>query len=216
MEVLRHIGSFVCHQISDRTLHIVGHSLPLCARCTGIYSGFLLGIIYHMLIGSRKNSQLPPMKILLTSIGFIMLLIADGLAFQLGLWNSTNYMRLLLGLLCGSSISLFLLPLYNHFLRKNVLNKPVIETWLKYRGMFLVIGILFSLYFINHICIFYFLSIFSILGLLLEYLMMNTTFAAIIINYKKRNPTFANITMLIAVTLILISGEIWLLKIIHS
>lgn len=212
IEILRWIGSLVCHQISERTLHVVGYSLPLCARCTGIYSGFLLGIIYQMIIGGRKNSRLPPMKILLTSAGFIILLIIDGLNSRLGLWKSTNY----IGLLCGSSISLFLLPLYNHFLRKDILNKPAIETWSKYLGMFLMIGILFGLYFINHIYIFQFLSTFSILGLLLVYLMMNTTSAAIIINYKQRKHNLINIIVLIGLTLTLTSGEIWLLKIVHS
>jgi uncharacterized membrane protein len=30
-------GSNVCHQRPDRSFHIAGHKMPVCARCTGLY-----------------------------------------------------------------------------------------------------------------------------------------------------------------------------------
>ena len=44
---LEYIGSLVCHQAPYRTIQIGGKFLPLCSRCTGIYLGFLLGILYQ-------------------------------------------------------------------------------------------------------------------------------------------------------------------------
>jgi uncharacterized membrane protein len=33
------IGHIVCHQLPARSFHVWGASLPVCARCTGIYLG---------------------------------------------------------------------------------------------------------------------------------------------------------------------------------
>jgi uncharacterized membrane protein len=32
-------GSLVCHQLPQRSFHLWGHQLPVCARCTGLYFG---------------------------------------------------------------------------------------------------------------------------------------------------------------------------------
>lgn len=32
-------GSFICHQRPERSFHLWGAQLPVCARCTGIYLG---------------------------------------------------------------------------------------------------------------------------------------------------------------------------------
>ena len=34
------LGSRICHQISERSFHVDGAQLPVCARCLGIYAGF--------------------------------------------------------------------------------------------------------------------------------------------------------------------------------
>ena len=32
-------GSVICHQIAARSFALWGHQMPVCARCTGIYTG---------------------------------------------------------------------------------------------------------------------------------------------------------------------------------
>ena len=39
-------GSIVCHQIPERSFHIAGVQLPVCARCTGLYAGALAGVAW--------------------------------------------------------------------------------------------------------------------------------------------------------------------------
>ena len=34
----------VCHQIPERSFHLLGEPLAACARCTGLYLGFTLGV----------------------------------------------------------------------------------------------------------------------------------------------------------------------------
>src|SRR5688500_6050025 len=38
-------GSLICHQLSDRSFHLQGSQLPVCARCFGLYAGGALGSI---------------------------------------------------------------------------------------------------------------------------------------------------------------------------
>ena len=39
------VGSLVCHQRPERSFHIWGAQLPVCARCTGIYAGAALAAV---------------------------------------------------------------------------------------------------------------------------------------------------------------------------
>jgi uncharacterized membrane protein len=36
------VGGVVCHQLPERSFHVWGAQLPVCARCTGIYLGAAL------------------------------------------------------------------------------------------------------------------------------------------------------------------------------
>jgi hypothetical protein len=39
------IGHLVCHQLPERSFHLAGMPLPVCARCTGIYMGAALAAV---------------------------------------------------------------------------------------------------------------------------------------------------------------------------
>ena len=43
-DVLRWLFHPVCHQIPERSFHVLGEPLAVCARCTGLYLGFTLGV----------------------------------------------------------------------------------------------------------------------------------------------------------------------------
>lgn len=38
-------GSIICHQLPERSFHIGGVQLPVCARCFGLYAGGALGSV---------------------------------------------------------------------------------------------------------------------------------------------------------------------------
>src|SRR5437868_1280699 len=42
----------LCHGIASHSFSIAGTAMPICARCTGIYAGLLLGILFSYL-GTR-------------------------------------------------------------------------------------------------------------------------------------------------------------------
>ena len=38
-------GSLICHQLPERSFHVQGSQLPVCARCIGLYGGGALGSV---------------------------------------------------------------------------------------------------------------------------------------------------------------------------
>ena len=38
-------GALICHQLPDRSFHLHGAQLPVCARCFGLYFGAALGSV---------------------------------------------------------------------------------------------------------------------------------------------------------------------------
>jgi uncharacterized membrane protein len=90
---------FFCHQLPERSFFFKGHKFPLCARCTGILIGYILGIIY---ISSFKDLHIATELLLMAP------LLIDGTGQYLGYFESTNIRRLTTGILAGiSTICLF-------------------------------------------------------------------------------------------------------------
>jgi len=80
----------ICHQLPERSFFVFGHQLPVCARCTGIYFGALLGSFF-----ARTES---PSKWFL--VAAVTPLVLDG-GSQLFFRESTNLLRLGTGLIAG-------------------------------------------------------------------------------------------------------------------
>lgn len=90
---------FFCHQLPERSFFFKGRQFPICARCTGILIGYLIGIIYIL--------TFKELHIFLELLLMLPLLI-DGTGQYLGYFQSTNVRRLLTGILAGiSTICLF-------------------------------------------------------------------------------------------------------------
>lgn len=83
---------FYCHRLPERSFSYRGKPFPICARCTGILLGYLIGIIYAFIFG----------KIALhLCILLIIPLVIDGGGQLVSKWKSTNYRRFFTGILAG-------------------------------------------------------------------------------------------------------------------
>ena len=49
------LGSLICHQRSERSFHVWGVQLPVCARCIGIYAGAPVGVLAAMTVRRRRD-----------------------------------------------------------------------------------------------------------------------------------------------------------------
>lgn len=106
MRLFDFIGSLVCHQKQERILWIGGHYLPVCARDTGILSGFVLG--YVLLFSLRRKKAKGPPDLYL-SLAMMLPLWVDSFGQLFGFWTSTNDLRLITGLLFGTAVAPWLI-----------------------------------------------------------------------------------------------------------
>jgi hypothetical protein len=174
--------------------------------------GFLIGLVYQLLLWRIKLKELPTARILIISSLFLMFLIIDSMGSFLQLWSSPNLTRLILGLLGGSSISLYLFPVFNFSLFRNCKENTGIKIMTEYFGLLFLLGLGSLLILSQNHFFYYILAFSSIAGIILLYLTINITIAARIADwlYKKKNRQ--SISFLIIITLILTIFEIYLFR----
>ena len=90
-------GSLVCHQRPERSFHLAGVQLPVCARCFGLYLAGAVGLM----VASRRRQALPA-RAARTLLALAALPIATTVALEwLGLIQTSNLQRMLTGLPLG-------------------------------------------------------------------------------------------------------------------
>ena len=97
----------VCHQLPERSFYIAGRQFAVCARCTGLYAGFTLAILFYPLIRPIRTAVTPPRKWLF--VAAVPLAVDFSLGF-LGIWENTHTSRLLSGLLLGAVSVFYIMP----------------------------------------------------------------------------------------------------------
>ncbi len=112
--------SHLCHQHSDRSFFIADKQFAVCSRCTGIYCGFLLGILLFPI--TRKWGLVIPPRRRILFLASIPIAI-DLFLTMAHIWKNTFYTRFFSGILFGSILSLFIIPGLFHLLsNKNKLS----------------------------------------------------------------------------------------------
>lgn len=118
--------SYLCHQIPARSFYFAEHPLAVCSRCTGIYAGFLLGVIVYPIVRSLRSTETPERKWLF--IAALPLAIDFFLEF-LGIWQNTHSSRFFTGALLGSVVVFYVLPgLLELSLRERTSSTPKIAS----------------------------------------------------------------------------------------
>lgn len=118
------IGYAVCHRIDARSFHLGDRQFPLCSRCSGMYLGALLGLVYQLAQGRRGS--LPSLK----SYAILALLVVafgvDGTNSFLhffpqapSLYQPQNSLRLGTGTGMGIALSAVLTPVFHQTLWKS-------------------------------------------------------------------------------------------------
>lgn len=117
------IGYAICHRIDSRSFHIGNLQLPLCARCTGIYLGVVLGAAALMIMRRGRAGNIPPTRIVVVLILFIVLMGIDGVNSYMSLiprlpylYQPQNWLRLVTGTLNGVAIANLFFPMFTQTL----------------------------------------------------------------------------------------------------
>lgn len=137
------IGYAVCHRIDVRSFHVGVRALPLCARCTGMYLGALLGLIF-LGFSAPRRAGLPEKRFWPILAVFFLAFAIDGsnsylyLLKQLGnspfsqipnLYVPNNTLRLFTGTGMGLVIAIVLAPAFNQTFWKEWDPRPILDSW---------------------------------------------------------------------------------------
>jgi uncharacterized membrane protein len=99
--------SFLCHQLPSRSFHLEGHALGVCARCTGIYAGFAVSVLFYPLVRSMERAETP------RRIWLVLACVPIAVDFALGffgIWPNTHFSRFTTGAIFGAACALFVVP----------------------------------------------------------------------------------------------------------
>lgn len=102
LSYLNLIPRFICHHIPERTFNIKGYYFPLCSRCTGLYFGVFLCLIYMNIFYVYYTTYL-----LLISFFMIIPTFIDGITQSFGFRESNNIVRFLTGIIAGIGLVIF-------------------------------------------------------------------------------------------------------------
>jgi uncharacterized membrane protein len=141
------VGYAVCHRIEARSFHMFGRQLPLCARCSGMFLGALVGLFYQAILAPRR-SDWPPLKIAVLLVLFLAGFGLDGInSFahmvrgEVSVYEPQNWLRLVTGTGMGLAIAAAIYPAFNQTVWANVVNQAAIGSWKTFAGL-LMSGIL--------------------------------------------------------------------------
>jgi uncharacterized membrane protein len=102
-------GSFICHQRPERSFHRDDAQLPVCARCTGLYAGGLIGVCLWAMVAGLGDRPAPRAHRLLAHArprwGLLALAVPTAITVAtawLGWWDPANILRAALAVPLGA------------------------------------------------------------------------------------------------------------------
>ena len=95
--------NLICHRKPERSFFIKGHQFPVCARCTGFYTGLIIFLIYDYFFNIDYS-----LNLLICSIILLIPTAIDGFTQLLNCRQSNNTLRFITGVIGGIGLIIFL------------------------------------------------------------------------------------------------------------
>lgn len=124
------LGFAVCHQSPTHSFHAFERSMPLCARCTGMYLGALIAILMQITRRKERLNAFPKTYFLVFFGLFLAGFAVDGFnslfakGFNIHLYDTQNWMRLTTGLGVGWGMGAMVGPAIHQSVWKKSTDQP--------------------------------------------------------------------------------------------
>jgi uncharacterized membrane protein len=102
------IYSRICHQNDASSFHVEGEKFGVCIRCSAIYFGFLMGLLFMLPLGAVTRLRIPKPMLM---IAVILPMVVDAVLNDAGLHASSTMTRVATGLLFGGVMPWCIVPL---------------------------------------------------------------------------------------------------------
>jgi uncharacterized membrane protein len=179
----------VCAQA--HTVDMAGLRLPLCARNTGIYGGFLVTTLYLLVLGRARAAKLPPWPISIALVLFVAIMAVDGFNSMLvdmflpHLYTPQNVVRTLTGIGMGVAVAVLMFLILNVSLRQNAdTQQRIVRNWAELGGALLVNLLVLAALYGNVGLLFWPIAIVSWLGITGVLYAINVLLTALFMGYE--------------------------------
>lgn len=180
------ISSAFCAQAASHSFFIDGQKLPLCARCTGIYLGFLVVFIFWLFRIHKKPSKVFSLLFLAPITLSILYFTFDGISSILQMPWVNNFTRLFSGLFFGQTLAILVLLVLSHSLWVKKADRAEVRiiTWPQWFALSVINLAIFIFFWFDIKVIFYAAGFLIIFGLVLNVFLINLAALATIISKK--------------------------------
>jgi uncharacterized membrane protein len=185
------VGYAVCHRIPSRSFFIGDRPISLCARCSGMYLGALLGLLYQVRLG--KRGSMPGLKMYALFGIFLLGFTIDGVNSYISffphapsLYEPQNLFRLLTGTGIGLGIAAVLFPTFNQSVWVNWIRQPALSSWRQMAELLLLAGVLVLMILSENPLALYPLAILSSVTVLLVLTLVYTVVWTMVLKQENR------------------------------
>jgi uncharacterized membrane protein len=173
------IGYAICHRIGERSFHVFGRQLPLCARCTGEFNAAAIALIFQAVV-SGKATRSPSRGIIALLVLFFLAFAIDGSNSYLYLIKSSapgtleqipnlyvpnNTLRLFTGSGMGIAIASVLYPVINQTLWRQLDARPALS-WKSFAALLGIVLVMDLAILTEHPAVLYPVAFLSVLGVM--------------------------------------------------
>ncbi len=211
------LDSGICAQFASHSFYPGGERLPLCARNTGIYLGFVVTLTTLYGKGRARAQHLPRWPLFVVLIGGVTTLAIDGInSFLLDvglqhLYQPNNYLRLATGLATGLAMALLLLPMLNRLLWRGYTAMRSVTSWQELLQYIPLLIVCFFVVASQNALILYPIALLSTGGVLIAVGSLNLI---VLVGVSRRDETFERFRELVpflGIALLFAVGEMLLL-----
>lgn len=214
LDRLRALDGGICAQLPTHSFYPGGQRLPLCARNTGIYLGYIIAFVALFLTRRARAAQFPRWPMALVMLACITALGIDGfnsLFLDLHLphlYQPHNLIRLTTGLLTGASMACFLLPVTNSVLWKQMSEQRSVDSWWQLLHLLPILALAFLAVGTQAAIFLYPVAILSSLGVVTALCLINLTIVVAISGKACLLSTYRQLFPFFSVAFLLAVGEL--------